>query len=169
MKASKATTRARIEDIARVIIGGAVPFQIGPYVAEMEAKGEPPWTIPPDGKPLSRRQIRRYIRWAERLMAQACRTDTEKLLREHIARRLNLYSRAINKGDDRTALAVLQDLAKLQGLYPSEDDALKREAEALRKQLAALREAGREDGNGTAAEGTGGPRARGEGPALPAP
>jgi hypothetical protein len=118
MKASKATVRARVDDILRVIVDGAEPWQIGPYVAEQEQAGAAPWTVPDGGKPLSRRQIRRYVSWAERLMAASPRTDREKLLRKHEAQRRNLYARAVNKGDERTALAVLQDLAKMQDLYP---------------------------------------------------
>jgi hypothetical protein len=37
----------------------------------------------------------------------------------HFARRDSLYARAINAADYRTALAVLSDTAKLQGLYPA--------------------------------------------------
>src|SRR5262249_18034132 len=42
----------------------------------------------------------------------------KQALRRHLAQRRNLYARALNKGDERTALAVLADLAELQGLYP---------------------------------------------------
>jgi hypothetical protein len=169
MKATKATVRARVDDILRVILDGAEPWQIGPYVAEQEQAGAAPWTVPEGGKPLSRRQIRRYVSWAERLLAASCRTDRDKLLRKHAAQRRNLYARALNSGQLNVALAVLRDLAELQGLYPSADDELRREAEALRKQLAELMEAKREGGNGQAAEGTGGPAERGEGGPQPHP
>jgi hypothetical protein len=39
--------------------------------------------------------------------------------RRHIAMRENLYGRAVISGDLRTALAVLQDLDELLGLYPA--------------------------------------------------
>jgi hypothetical protein len=138
-------------------------------VAEQERAGAAPWALPEGGKPLSRRQIRRYAGWAERLLAAASRTDREKALRKHKAQRQGLYARAVNKGDERTALAILADLAKLEGLYPSEDDALRREAEALRRQLAALKEAQRGSDNGGAAEGVGGPGERGAGVPQPGP
>jgi hypothetical protein len=117
MKADKATVQARIEDIARVILDGAMPFQIGPYVAAQEQAGEPPWIIPENGKPLGIRHIRRYVRRAEALIADAARTNRTKLLRRHIAQRQALYARAVSQGDTRAALAVLRDLAELQGLY----------------------------------------------------
>jgi hypothetical protein len=169
MKATKATVRARVDDILRVILDGAQPWDVRQYVSERQAAGEPPWTLPDGAKPLSERQIRRYCDLADRRMARASRTQRRKLLREHIARRLSLYARAVNKGDERTALAVLQDLAKLQALYPSEDEMLRREAEALRKQLAEQKEAKGEGGNGPAAEGAGGPGERGEGGPQPDP
>jgi hypothetical protein len=162
MKADKATVRARVEDIARVILDGIMPFQISPYVSEMEAQGASPWAVPDGGSPLSSRQVRRYARWAERLIALTARTGREKSLRNHKARRQSLYARAVNKGDERTALAILADLAKLEGLYPSEDDELKREAEAMRKQMAEWKEAHGGGGNGGAAAGTDGPGERGE-------
>ena len=120
-------------------------------------------------KPLSDRQLYRYLAAADTLVTESCRTSRRKLLRNHLAQRRKLFARAVAAGDIKAALAVLQDLAKMQGLYPSEDDALRREAEALRKQLAELKEARHEGGNGTAAEGTGGAGERGEGLPPPAP
>jgi hypothetical protein len=167
MKASKRTIRARVEDLARVILDGATPWQIRQYVAEREAAGEEPWTRPEGRKGLSARQIERYADRADELLADACAADRKKLLRRHVAQRQGLFARAVNKGDERTALAVLADLAKLQGLYPSEDDELKREAEALRKQLAERKGADGGGGNGNDAKGTEGAGERGEG--LPQP
>jgi hypothetical protein len=143
MKASKATVRQRVDDILRVILDGAEPWQIRPYVAEQEQAGAAPWTVPDGGKPLSRRQIRRYISWAERLMAASSRTDREKLLRKHEAQRRNLFARALNKGDERTALSVLKDLAELQGLYGDETT---RQLEELRRRVERL--TGESDGDG---------------------
>jgi hypothetical protein len=118
MKASKATVRARVEDLARVILDGATPWQIRQYVSEQEAAGAPPWTRPEGHKGLSARQIQRYCDRADGLLAESCVADREKLLRQHVARRQGLYARAVNKGDERSALAALRDLAELQGLYP---------------------------------------------------
>ncbi len=100
------------------MLDGAMPFQVRQYVAEKEAAGEAPWTIPEGGRPLSERQIRRYSDQADALMAEAVRTNRKKLLRRHIARRHQLYVRSVNSADYRTALAIDQDLATLQGLYP---------------------------------------------------
>jgi hypothetical protein len=105
MKASKATVRARVEDLARVIIDGATPWQIRQYVSEQEKAAAPPWTRPEGHKGLSGRQIQRYSDRAEGLIAESTRTDSEKLSRRHQAQRQGLYTRALNKGDERTALA----------------------------------------------------------------
>ena len=73
MKADKATIRARVDDILRVILDGAQPWDIRQYVSQRQAAGEPPWTIPEGGNPLSERQIRRYCDIADRWMARASR------------------------------------------------------------------------------------------------
>jgi hypothetical protein len=164
MKADKATIRARVDDILRVILDGAQPWDIRQYVSQRQAAGEPPWTIPEGGNPLSERQIRRYCDIADRWMARASRTHRRNLFRRHVARRERLYGWAVAAGQLNVALAVLRDLGEFQGLYPSADDLLRREAEALRKQLAGRKEARREGSNGQAAEGVGGPGAQGEGP-----
>ena len=102
-------------------------------------------------------------------MAESSETNRKKQVRVHLARRKSLYARAVAAGDIRAALAVLADLAKMQGLYPSEDDMLKRKAEALRKQLAELKEAKNGGSNSSTAEGAGGTGDRGEGNPQPDP
>jgi hypothetical protein len=119
MKATAATIRARVDDILRILLDGAQSWDVRQYVAEKEAAGEPPWTVPEGGKPLSERQLRRYCDRADKLISESCRTNRKRLIRRHLAQRRNLYARALNKGDERTALAVLRDLAELQDLYPA--------------------------------------------------
>jgi hypothetical protein len=169
MRATVPTIRQRVEDVLRLRLDGAEGWDVRRYVAEREAAGTAPWNVSEGGKPLSERHIRRYVEAADRLIDESCRTSRKKLLRRHMAQRRKLYARALNKGDERTALAVLADLAKMQGLYPSEDDALKREAEALRKQLAELRRTKREGRNGETAEGAGSAGERSEGSPEPSP
>jgi hypothetical protein len=118
-KATAAIVRQRTEDILRVLLDGAQPWDIRAYVAECEQAGEPScWAIPPGGKPLSVKQVSRYVRAAGKLIEQSCSADRERLLTEHIAKRHTLHARAVAAGDHRTALAVLRDLAELQGMYP---------------------------------------------------
>jgi hypothetical protein len=169
MKATKATVRARVDDVLRIRLDGAEFWDIRQYVAEKERAGEQPWAIPEGGKPIGQRQLWRYVGRADRLMAVSSETCRQKRLRVHLARRKSLYARAVAAGDVRAALAVLQDLAKMQGLYPSEDDALRRDAEALRKQLTERKGARHGGGDGNAAQGAGGPGERGEGAPEPPP
>jgi hypothetical protein len=169
MRATKAIIQARVEDVLRIRLDGAEFWDVRRYVAEKAEAAEQPWQIPAGGKPVSDQQLWRYIEQSDRLMAVSSETSRKKKLRVHLARRKSLYARAVAAGDVRAALAVLADLAKLQGLYPSEDDTLRREAEALRKQLAELKEALSGRGDGKTAEGTAGPGERGEGLPQPGP
>jgi hypothetical protein len=163
MKATAATIRARVEDVLRLRLDGGQAWDVREYVRAREKEGAEPWAIPDGGKPLSDSQLRRYGQRADELVRESCRAHRGKLLREHIAQRRHLYARAVQAGDLRTALAVLDSLAKLLALFPSEDDALRREAEAVRRQLAELKEARGESGHGAAAEGAGGPGERSQG------
>ena len=169
MRAKSPKIRARVDDVLRIRLDGAELWDVRQYVAQKQEAGAEPWALRDGEKPLSDRQLYRYLAAADTLITDSCRTSRRRLLRNHLAQRRKLFARAVAAGDIKAALAVLQDLAKMQGLYPSEDDALRREAEALRKQLVELREARREGGHGTAAEGTGGAGERGEGLPPPAP
>jgi hypothetical protein len=144
MRATNPILRQRIEDVLRIRLDGAEGWDVRRYVAEQEAAGEPPWTIPEGGKPLSERQIRNYVAAADRLMDESCRQSRKKVLRRHLAQRRALYARALNKGDERTALAVLRDLAELQGLY---GDETARQLEELRRELADLKKRIGDDGS----------------------
>jgi hypothetical protein len=117
VKAGKAKATRRVEEFVRIILDGAEPFDLRPYVTEKQAKPGSPWELTDGDKPLSDRQIRRYAAAAERVIAESCRTSRRRLLRRHLARRRNLYAKAVNAGDLRTALAVLADEARLLNLY----------------------------------------------------
>src|SRR5262245_5408513 len=115
-KASKATVQARVEDILRVLLDGAQPWDVRQYVSEKETAGEEPWKLAEGQRPLSERQLRRYVVRAEKLLAESCRTSRKKLLRRHLAQRRALFARAVNQGDVRAALAVADSEAKLLDL-----------------------------------------------------
>jgi hypothetical protein len=67
---------------------------------------------------VSDRQLERYIQQSDDLLAQALEPRREKRVNLHLAQRRLLHNKALEVGDYRTALAVLQDSAKLEGLYP---------------------------------------------------
>ena len=146
----------RVEEMLAIRLDGAKEWDARRYVAQKEVTGEPPWKMPEGGNPLSRRQIRNYIREADRRIAQSTRATRRRRIARHIAFRERLYARAVTKGDERTALAVLDSLAKLLDLFPSEGDALLHEMAALRKELGGLK-ARKDDGDGGAQTPGGGP------------
>ncbi len=119
MKPTKTTVRQRVEEILQIKLDGAQFFEVRRYVAEKEAAGEAPWTIPEGGKPVSERTLWRYSQRADRLMAESSRESRKKALQRHIGQRHNMYAKALNMGDVSTALRVLADMAALQDLYPA--------------------------------------------------
>jgi hypothetical protein len=158
----------RVEEILEIRLDGAKEWDARRYVAEKEAADEAPWKLPEGGNPLSRRQIRNYIREADRRIARSTQATRQRRVARHIAYRERLFARAVSKGDERTALAVLDSLAKLLDLFPTESDALLREMAALRKELAELKARQDDGGSGTQTPG-GGPDPGGEGGPVPAP
>ena len=137
----------RIEEILDIRLDGAKEWDARRYVAEKEAVGEAPWKLAEGGNPLSRRQIRNYIREAERRIAKSTHATRQRRIARHIAFREKLYARAINKGDERTALAILDSLAKLLDLPPSEGDRLERKLDDLTRKLDKLEAGGGTNGD----------------------
>jgi hypothetical protein len=117
-RADKAQVARRIDDILRIRLDGAEFWDVREFVREKEKEQRSAWFLAEGEEPLSDGQIRRYQQKADRLMLQSHERNRKKLLRRHLAQRRNLYARATTTGDIRTALAVLQDEAKLEGLYP---------------------------------------------------
>ncbi len=62
-------------------------------------------------------QLTRYINEADKMLGESLERDKEKLITRHLAQRRDLYARAIQDGDVRTALAILRDEGELVGLY----------------------------------------------------
>lgn len=117
MRASDARIAKRVEEFVQVILDGAEAHDLRLYVSERRAEPDSPWAPAAGEKPLSDRQIRRYAARAEVVIAESCRTSRKRLVRRHLARRRNLYAKAVSQGDIRTALAVLTDEARLMRLY----------------------------------------------------
>ncbi len=117
MKPTQAILRQRLDELLAIRLDGATFFDVRRYVAEKEAAGEPPWTIPDGGRPVSERTLWRYLEQTDKMIAQTCREGRKRLIRLHVAQRKNIYAKAVAQGDMRSALAVLRDLAELQGLY----------------------------------------------------
>jgi hypothetical protein len=108
MKSTKAEILQRVEKICELRLGGAEFADIVQYAAAPEQS----WGV-------SGRQIWNYIAAADRRIKARFDARAEHLLARHLLQRRNLYAHAMGAGDFRTALAVLQDEAKLEGLYPA--------------------------------------------------
>jgi len=122
MKAKKprptnATVQLRIEEILRIRLDGAEIWDVREYVREKEHEAGSVWKLSKGRKPLSDSQLWRYMAEADKLIAESCRASRKKLIRRHLAQRRNLFAKAVNAGDYRTALAVVRDEAEMQGLY----------------------------------------------------
>jgi hypothetical protein len=113
-KPTKATVRQRVEEVLRIRLDGAEFWDVREYAREKCAEKGSVWENP---KCLSDGQLYRYIARADRLIAESCRSSRKRLTRRHLAQRRNLFSKSVNAGDLRTALAVLADEARLLGLY----------------------------------------------------
>jgi hypothetical protein len=106
-KSTQAEVAKRVNEVLKLRLSGAEFHDLRDYaLAPKQA-----WNIS-DG------QLRRYIARADAL----CRTYFDAragyLLSRHLLQRRTLYSHALEARDYRTALAVLQDEAKLEALYP---------------------------------------------------
>src|SRR5262249_48748232 len=139
-RAKKAQIEARVNDLVRIMLDGAIPaWDLCEFVREQEQTAGSHWHLAEDETPLSYSQIRRYAARAEKLISESCRASTKKALRRHQAQRRNLFAKALSQGDIRAALACLDSEAKLRGLFEVE---LARQIEDLQKQLAEIREHG---------------------------
>lgn len=117
-KATKAEVAIRVEQILRIRLDGAQFHEVREYAL---AGG---WGVT-DG------QLWRYIAKADDLLHE--RRDKRVARRKalHLARRESLYARAVQTADYRTALACLQDSAKLERLYEDNKGLAKQVAELL--------------------------------------
>jgi hypothetical protein len=106
-KASKAEVAKRVEEVFRLRLGGAEFADILQHASAPEQA----WGV-------SERQLWNYIAAADRLIKERFDAKAGHLLARHLLQRRQLYAHAMGAGDFRTALAVLQDEAKLEGLYP---------------------------------------------------
>jgi hypothetical protein len=105
-KSDQAEIAARVQQVLTLRLDGAEIWDIVQYASENA------WGV-------GERQVRNYMARAMELIAKSLEQDRPKLLGEHIARRRNLYARAVTTGELRTALSCLQDEADLLGLYPA--------------------------------------------------
>jgi hypothetical protein len=63
------------------------------------------------------RQAKRYVKEARVLFIEQCHSEIEEKKAFHIAARMKLYETALKNKDVKNSLAVLKDIAELEGLY----------------------------------------------------
>lgn len=108
-KATNAVVLQRVEEVLAIRLDGAQLHDIRRYASE-------------NGWGVSDRQLERYIEKADKLLIERRQKKWKRMKALHLARREALYARALQSADFRTALAVLQDMAKLEELYLSEKE-----------------------------------------------
>ncbi len=106
-RSTKVETEQRIEQVYKMLLGGAT----FPDLREYAHAPEQNWNVS-DG------QIRRYMTAAHQLIRERYEAKADYSFNRHMLRREQLYAHAMGAGDFGTALRVLQDEAKLEGLYP---------------------------------------------------
>ncbi len=107
MKSTKAEVRRRVEEVFKLRLGGANFADVVQYASAPEQA----WGV-------GERQIWNYIEAADKLISERFDAKAPYLLNRHLLQRNQVFAHAMGAGDYRTALAVLQDEAKLEGLYP---------------------------------------------------
>jgi hypothetical protein len=116
----KEVIAARVREVANVLLDGAVPaLDVVDFIREREADQGSPFHVGEGREPLSYSQCRKIIKRAEKLIGETVKDDRKKLLDLHLAKRRNLYAKAVAIADYRCALSILQDEAQLCGLYPA--------------------------------------------------
>jgi hypothetical protein len=108
---------ARVEQLLRIRLDGAEIWDCREFVREKvtAAEVDPVW----GNQMLTDSQLYRYLQKVDQRIKDSCRGSVKRLLRNHLARRRNLYGKAVLAGDFRTALAAARDEAELLGLYPA--------------------------------------------------
>jgi hypothetical protein len=116
---TKPVLRRRIDEILRIRLDGAERWDVCEYVREKEKEEGSVWFLAPGQEPLSDSSLWRYISHAEKAIQQSTDQGRKVMRKNHVAKRRNIYAKAVLSADYRTALACLDSEAKLLGLYPS--------------------------------------------------
>lgn len=145
----------RTEEVLRIRLDGAEFWDVREYVREQERADGSPWKLGPRQKPFADSTLWWYIAQADRLARKSVAQSARKAVRNHLAKRRNLYGKAMVSGDLRTALGVLQDEARLLGLYPAVKAEVKTTATASLRIVEEIVD-GEPDPNDSAAPGAAG-------------
>jgi hypothetical protein len=118
-RATREQVEARVAEVVTVLLDGAqAAWDIVPFVRQREGEAGSPWHVGEGDSPLSASQIFRYVNKAQSLIALSVKGDRDRHVGRHIAQRRHLFAKAVQQGDVRAALAILDSEAKLCGLFP---------------------------------------------------
>jgi hypothetical protein len=118
-KASVVLTERRVGELLRIRLDGAERWDVVDFIRAKEAEPGSLWEVSRGRTPLSEAMIWKLLQRADEAIVQSCDNSRKRLRRRHLAQRRNLYAKALLAGDTRTALACVEDEAKLLGLYPA--------------------------------------------------
>ena len=138
----------RIDELVRLRLEGVFLFQdVRDYVRRQEKTAESCWAMKPGEKPLHRSSIYRYLQHDDNAIDELTVANRKRMYRLLLARRNDLYHKAVGSGDFKTALAIIKDQSEMHRLYPGKQilppletllALLPRElADSLRKQIGA--------------------------------
>jgi hypothetical protein len=99
----------RITEVLRIRLDGAQLHDVVDYFAEKK-------------QTITETEAEDLIRQADDLLVQRRDRKRSRVITRHIAQRETLYARAVNAADYRTAASILNDIARLQGLYDRHKD-----------------------------------------------
>jgi hypothetical protein len=106
-RSTKAETEQRIEQVYKLLLGGAA----FPDIREFACASEQNWAV-------TDTQVRRYMTEAHRRIKERYEARADYSFSKHMLRREQLYAHAVGAGDFGTALRILDSEAKLEGLFP---------------------------------------------------
>jgi len=160
--ATELQVRQRVEELLRIRLDGAELWDIREYVREKVEAKDAVW----GEQLLSDSQLYRYLQRVNDLIEESCKGKRKQLFRIHLAKRRNLYAKAVAAADYRTALAIADSEVKLCGIGQAEE--LMRVLKAIKEEMKHQHSSQSEAGSGPTARGTEEPKTKNEPPdALP--
>ena len=100
---------ARVAEVLRIRIDGAQLHDVVDYAAEKQ------WGC-------TEADCRALVRAADNALVRRQDRNRRRVIARHIAQREALYARALNAADYGTAVRILGEIAKLQGLYDRDEE-----------------------------------------------
>lgn len=145
-RSSAVLAQLRVDWVAELVLMGCQFRQINESIREEEANPESGIWFAQGLAPLSRRTILNYIEKANAQISETVQRNSAKIFDKHISRREWLYLKTVSVGavpDYRAALAILQDLGKIEQVYPKvtkddDEDTSSGEAQRLADAIALL-------------------------------